>query len=463
MYLRKYSCLAVILFKILIYSSVTSAEEPHSPLDLRSPEDVIKAYEDGELSFKVAEVKFLEFISKESLRSFLPELQETFLRSQFSVKLSESFELKTKRILSEPADPSESIRGISQTLKKIYPSASPIRYSLRRVELSLRALEECGKSSLYPACLWVILFEQEGSELLRPYTRRLLSSLNQESLNSLDHLILYRLSEYKYADKEEERISCDNFFNTADISKHRIKSKSSEDESRKILFDFIREDSQCKLPVLEWIKVYAFLAVKEGSEIEVRNALKYFEMLDGNGTLHKELVLTILNSSSLHSLAREYVDKELFSKLSQSERISLIISGKMPFAFYLIAVGIFIFLLFILLLFIRPPLFLKTKVSEILKYAELKKEEKAQLSRKGYEKLSDKVDEYTALLMIFGLNDDATDGDIKRAYRDKVKLLHPDTGDASEQQKFQEVKRAYERLLSLRRGWFVLSKREQEE
>lgn len=462
MFLRQSSFLALLFFKILIYSSTSFAEELETPSNFRSAKEVIKSYEEGEVSFKVAEAKFLEFVSEESQRSFPSSLQEYFLRSQFSVKLAESLELKTKNLLSKPVDPEESIREISQVVKKIFPSASPIRYSLRKIELSLKAIGECAESNVFPSCLWVILFGQEGSELLHSYTRKLLSNLNQESLNSIDHQILFRLAQYKYSN-EEEPVSCDIFFSRADKSKIKRKSNISEDENRKILFDFLREDSQCKVSVLDWIKAYASAAVKDGSEIEVRNALKYFEMLDSEGTLHKELVLSIINSSSLHSLAREYVDKELFSRLSQTERISLIISGKMPLAFYLSVLGFFIFLLCILFLFLRPPAFLENKVSKIRHDVEVKKEEKAKLSRKGYENLSDKVDEYTALLMIFGLNDDASDTDIKRAYRDRVKMLHPDMGDPTEQQKFQDVQRAYERLLSLRRGWFVFSKREQEE
>lgn len=52
-------------------------------------------------------------------------------------------------------------------------------------------------------------------------------------------------------------------------------------------------------------------------------------------------------------------------------------------------------------------------------------------------------------LEILDLDEDATDQDIKTAYRRLVKLYHPDTnmGDAESAIKFQQVKAAYEALM----------------
>ena len=49
---------------------------------------------------------------------------------------------------------------------------------------------------------------------------------------------------------------------------------------------------------------------------------------------------------------------------------------------------------------------------------------------------------------ILGLSSDASLAEIKRAYREKVKLYHPDlTGDVTHQDEFNEVVQAY-RVLS---------------
>lgn len=59
-----------------------------------------------------------------------------------------------------------------------------------------------------------------------------------------------------------------------------------------------------------------------------------------------------------------------------------------------------------------------------------------------------KEERRTDALEILDLDNDATDADIKSAYRRLVKLYHPDTnmGDAESAIKFQQVKAAYEIL-----------------
>ncbi len=80
----------------------------------------------------------------------------------------------------------------------------------------------------------------------------------------------------------------------------------------------------------------------------------------------------------------------------------------------------------------------------------------------GYHQLSEHDDEYSKLLKIFGLNDSATEADIKRAYRQMVKNYHPDTAvrtreeveDIRAAEQFRELRQVYERILEIRRSWF---------
>ncbi len=74
-------------------------------------------------------------------------------------------------------------------------------------------------------------------------------------------------------------------------------------------------------------------------------------------------------------------------------------------------------------------------------------------------------DEYSRLLTFFGLDDTATESDIKKAYRDKVKNFHPDSAgkDESTTEKdrttfFIEAKETYDRILEIRGSWFGAKK-----
>ena len=65
-------------------------------------------------------------------------------------------------------------------------------------------------------------------------------------------------------------------------------------------------------------------------------------------------------------------------------------------------------------------------------------------------------DEYSKLLAFFKLTDEASEEDIKNAYRKYVRDNHPDlhNADAEKIRKFQEVKTIYERILDMKRNSF---------
>lgn len=81
----------------------------------------------------------------------------------------------------------------------------------------------------------------------------------------------------------------------------------------------------------------------------------------------------------------------------------------------------------------------------------------------GYMRGPVEDDEYTRLLKILDpeLDDSASESRIKKAYREKVKKLHPDTkpGEVSEDQsEFIELKEVYDRILQIRSSWFGVKK-----
>lgn len=82
----------------------------------------------------------------------------------------------------------------------------------------------------------------------------------------------------------------------------------------------------------------------------------------------------------------------------------------------------------------------------------------------GYARGLSSEDEYSKLLKFFGLDDEASEDDIKRAYRDMVKQHHPDNlrkldGISPEQVEaaelhFIKIKETYDRILEMRGSWF---------
>lgn len=67
-------------------------------------------------------------------------------------------------------------------------------------------------------------------------------------------------------------------------------------------------------------------------------------------------------------------------------------------------------------------------------------------------------DEYSRHLAVLGLDDSASEQDIKQAYRQLIKVLHPDGAQASQdpdlQKQFREVQFAYKRIKEMKEGWF---------
>ena len=81
----------------------------------------------------------------------------------------------------------------------------------------------------------------------------------------------------------------------------------------------------------------------------------------------------------------------------------------------------------------------------------------------GYAEVVEADDEYSKLLAEFGLDDSASESDIKKAFRNLVKELHPDAHGSSGQvtdeegnvdRSFDELKKNYERLIEMRKSFF---------
>jgi len=79
----------------------------------------------------------------------------------------------------------------------------------------------------------------------------------------------------------------------------------------------------------------------------------------------------------------------------------------------------------------------------------------------GYEREAQTEDEYSRLLSNFGLDESASEEDIKSAYRDRARALHPDSSELPEGmteeervKAFDTLKLQYDRILEMRGGSF---------
>ena len=75
----------------------------------------------------------------------------------------------------------------------------------------------------------------------------------------------------------------------------------------------------------------------------------------------------------------------------------------------------------------------------------------------GYLNITEQDDDYTRLLSVFGLDESASEAQIKKAYRNKMKELHPDraaAGAEADEEKLQELKEIYDRIMEMRSSWF---------
>ncbi len=168
--------------------------------------------------------------------------------------------------------------------------------------------------------------------------------------------------------------------------------------------------------------------------------------------LKSKLVQYSIDDPSLIEISNPFITKEVLGTLDISSRISLFFQGRLFFWIYLVS-SLFVILLVslagLLFYFIGPDLDIGSYMESVTEKVSFKKK-----TNRGYAKIVESDDEYSSLLSLFELDDNATDADIKKAYRALVKQYHPDTSDTDEREKFEKIHKAYERLLDLRKGWF---------
>lgn len=177
---------------------------------------------------------------------------------------------------------------------------------------------------------------------------------------------------------------------------------------------------------------------------------------DANDALRFNAALSA-SGPEARAFATERID-ELYARggLSMTYRVKLLMAGYyggfFPVVFYAtltLCGGIIVLALF------KPGAIVMRRASGAARVRQ------ARVRGSGYMHAHQAPDEYSRLLQLFGLDDRASKDEIKRAYRQLAKDYHPDRmqdKSAEEQaaatERFDELKRAYDRILEFKQSQF---------
>jgi hypothetical protein len=231
------------------------------------------------------------------------------------------------------------------------------------------------------------------------------------------------------------------------------------------LKETVQKEPGAKQAVINIIEHNILTASKRGDMPETKERLRLLRELFSEQFRAEFLEQLLLEQSST-------IDNELSDALVQElkERGALSVRLKLKLmvgGYYgpIIPILIWLTVLFPTLGFVVfLGVFLRKKVSTI-KISLPRREKKLP----GYMKpvlveQRENEDEYTRLLALFNLADSASEEDIKKAYRARMKTLHPDqlhpdraaagAVDLGNSEEFRELKFAYDRILEIRGAWF---------
>ena len=172
-----------------------------------------------------------------------------------------------------------------------------------------------------------------------------------------------------------------------------------------------------------------------------------------NNTLRLQLALMLRSEDDKYFTQSRVTELESLGALGTWTKMRLLLSGFYGKKYPRLLFGTIFFAVSSLLLFHYCPQLLTQKKPQ-------PKQKKAGGS--GYHHVATSADEYSMLLHLLNLPEDATDKEIKYAYRMQVKELHPDRVSnilsdkerVEAMERFTQITEAYDRIMEIRKGWF---------
>ena len=220
-------------------------------------------------------------------------------------------------------------------------------------------------------------------------------------------------------------------------------------------------------------QIYSRYAVHMIDRDKADEAAEYFRMIlkrrpdphSENDKLRYQIAVRAKGTTARY-LARDMV-RELMEGGSSKAlvRLRLLVRGYYGYTYvFLFAVSMFLLSIFgaVLVRRGRAPAAVAMEPRSNRRAPSEPKKKKRKGEKSGYLYIAEHDDEYAQLLDFFGLEEGASNDDIKAAYRQLAKESHPDSlrdqltpdeFDAATDY-FMEIKRAYERIIEIRRRMF---------
>ncbi|HMO18175.1 MAG TPA: J domain-containing protein [Oligoflexia bacterium] len=364
-------------------------------------------------------------------------------------------------------------------LEALFPRAHPLRNSTSTSLFNAKRIETCilrglGAFELNElGCFWKEAFSRDNDPAIAAFLKAEILGLDEMVLdNSFDQIWLKKiaislmLGDCASSGVCEPCKSSDEFSRT--IGHIPFLGVPSDSFAIKYTGSIISSKKICRKAIIDYLLARGLRAVDAGDAVETSNMLSYLNNLVAPEEVVTELVSALAGSvdPGLAELRTNFFTLGHFLSLPRQSQFAMLGSGHVPIKIYLtlfaLVLGTSAFIMLLVYLIYRGLAVFITRHGE---YTDVEaRTGKAGSSRKGRMGLSEKLnqaatdssrpDQYSALLSIFNLSETATESEIKKAYREKIKNLHPDSSDNEEIQKFKDTKKAYDRIMELRKAGF---------
>ena len=242
----------------------------------------------------------------------------------------------------------------------------------------------------------------------------------------------------------------------------------------KLLSDLQKTDASFSNQLVEIYSLRAKAMAGSGSYDEVLTSLKQVvarraDPNEANTNLRREILFS-LSGEAADGLAQSLIaDLKSADALSFGDKTDLYFAGYYGKGTLLTMILLFVFLL---IASVAGVYFLGKKVPELSPdsiFGRMQEAKRRRMIKKnekrgvGYTSVVEHEDVYSKLLAEFGLDDTASESDIKKAYRQMVKEHHPDahgaagrvvTEDGKTDRSFEDLKKNYNRLMEMRKSFF---------